>query len=661
VSHPITSLDHVVCDESNALRWDGAASSDGKLRSSSRGSLPFRYSLVHTGAVALILLSAAPSTLALTTTLIQTSSRRGTFFPSASCLASLSSIAVSRANKCERSATTEWLTLSYTSNAADAISPSMLDTESSYSPTIPRRPSARHISTPIHASPITAEAVERTLRSLSSSGTLSAPGVVRAAPPPIPLDGVLATKAADSVARFHRTRAIRRASRLPGAPPGGATTADVEDSVAALVISGLTPFDVASVLVHTPSLATGWREDEGGGTMGLLTETMGLRRYDARKVIRSCPGILTKEGSMRAVDTIDLLHAGLGLSMSSLVSDRGNVLPSLLCRKASDIFRLVAFLTSEDVGMHIGRAVPMLRRRETVGLLDVVAAAPYGRVSQAWRTDKGYLRPRPVVQAELEVERAFSNMRKTSQTLRNLLGEEDFHQIIISYPDALLLSPNEQIIPVVDFLHSEVGLPAEIITSIIRSYPSLLGITVADMSHRISYLASLGVNGDDIRRIVRAFPSILALDVDTKMVPVVEFLRAIRIDNVGRFISRLPAILGYSVHEELIPKWNYLTKTCGYSYFEIYRFPACFSYPLDKVMATRHEYLIMKNISLGSLQGLDELLRSGDRDFAVKVAGDVDGGDRYLRFCKSRANFRKSGAKQLVGGKSGAKQLVGGK
>jgi len=95
-------------------------------------------------------------------------------------------------------------------------------------------------------------------------------------------------------------------------------------------------------------------------------------------------------------------------------------------------------------------------------------------------------------------------------------------------------------------------------------------------------------------------------------------------------------VLGYSVEKDLRPKWEYLSQVCDFDYFEVVRFPAFFSYPLDRVIKTRYEYLRDSKRIPASLVSVDDVLRYGDIDFAVKVAGDTDGGKAFVNFAKKR-------------------------
>merc|ERR1712194_1285 len=148
----------------------------------------------------------------------------------------------------------------------------------------------------------------------------------------------------------------------------------------------------------------------------------------------------------------------------------------------------------------------------------------------------------------------------------------------------------------------------------------------------------LKVEEEALARMFQSFPSILVLDVEGSMVPVVKFLRGIGVTNVGRFITRLPPVLGYSVENELAPKWKILRHVCEYARFEIVRFPAYFSYPLDRVIMNRYTYLRdVKNLPLRMIRTLrvDQVLRFGDDDFSRCVARDTDG-EAYRNYVKEK-------------------------
>eukprot|EP00978_Attheya_sp_CCMP212_P013230 scaffold33270_cov51-Attheya_sp.AAC.4 len=311
---------------------------------------------------------------------------------------------------------------------------------------------------------------------------------------------------------------------------------------------------------------------------GLLCETLKLRKYDARKVLRACPGLLSIKGSNAAEQVVKLMSS-LGVSTSSLARDK-KALPVILSRSPASLFRLVAFLSSDAVRMPLDKIGPLLRRAECVDILNAVAPIPQQGLNLTLGStvvDGNSINSKSVLSIlgqsngdrRERIDSIYAVMASTAIFLRQEVGIKDLGKIISAYPNVLLLDGPTQVIP-------------------------------------------------------------------TSIVPVVDFLRKIGVENIGRFITRLPPVLGYSVKDELIPKWNYISRTCDFSYYEVVRFPAFFSYPLDRVIMSRYQYLIDVKRIPPPLVGIDEALRFGDKDFATRVAGDTDGGVAFSKFLKER-------------------------
>lgn len=105
---------------------------------------------------------------------------------------------------------------------------------------------------------------------------------------------------------------------------------------------------------------------------------------------------------------------------------------------------------------------------------------------------------------------------------------------------------------------------------------------------------------------------------------------------------RLPPVLGYSVEDDLKPKWNFLKEVCQFDYFEVVRFPAYFSYPLERVIKMRYSYLRdCKGIPI-QLARVDDVLRFGDRDFATEIALDNDNGVAFSKFVEEHSSTSRS-------------------
>lgn len=418
---------------------------------------------------------------------------------------------------------------------------------------------------------------------------------------------------------------------------------------------GLSGKDVCEIFVHSPGIAfmqprrlpvkNASLSDNGGGeslqdtldrvVSGLLMgrtlpHELKMRKYDSRKVIRNTPGLLSVRGSRAATKMVQLLTA-LGVSPSALVRDK-SALPVLLSRDPAHVFRLVAFLASDAVRMPIDKIGPLLRRSECQDLLDAIAPVPKRivRQQQQYRSADVTLQIRREV-----INDVYRRMSQTVKMLRDEIGTHDLGQVIAAFPSVLLLDASRQVLPTANYLMNELGICQDDLPSVLQLYPALLRMDVEQMRNVVSYLQSLEVSDDNLGSIFRSFPVLLTMDIEHDMEPVVEFLRSIGVSNVGRFIARLPPVLCYSVERELQPKFDFLTTVCTEPRFEVSKFPAFFSYPLERVIKTRYEYLRDVKRIPTPLLSLDHVLCSGDKDFAVRVAHDPDGSG-YARFVEAR-------------------------
>ncbi len=470
-----------------------------------------------------------------------------------------------------------------------------------------------------------------------------------------------------------------------------------ENVVDLMLEYGLSVRDIAEILIHSPGIAlmqarpiqaagageTDAASSSEGETLketlhrvlvDLLCGTLGLRRYEARKVLRRTPGLLTMRGSRSAMEII-ALFVQLSVSAKSLARNQGNQLPVLLSRSPASVFRLIAFLASDAVRMPVESIGPLLRRPGCQELLDTVAPVP--RLETQNRFEKTAFNfvdnstsfgagiaglsdkesslfddsnADPSVLSALygrgsqtrreRINRTYQKMSETAWTLRNEIGTSDLGKVIAAYPSVLLLDAKEQILPTAKYLMEDLGMWEDDLPRVLQLYPLLLGKPREEMQRVVDYLKHLGVDEESMPLIFRSFPAILTMDIETQIKPVEQFLRdTVGIRNIGRFVTRLPPVLGYSVKQELLPKWEFLKAVTTDPRFEVSRFPAYFSYPLDRVIKSRFMYLIrIKRIPVALLPRLDNVLRHGDRDFATKIARDRDDGAAFLEFAKPSQN-----------------------
>lgn len=347
---------------------------------------------------------------------------------------------------------------------------------------------------------------------------------------------------------------------------------NIDEVISLLSNAGLTGRDIAAIFIHTPSVSmmrakretSTSKMDQRNSTsrsqgvsleetlerayFGVLCSSIRLRKYDARKVLRTCPGLLTKRGSVSSEEIISIL-SNLGVSPTSLCRDKA-ALPILLSRSPASLFRFVAFLSSDAVRMPLSQIGPFIRRSECSKVLDLVAPLPPSRgnlfddeTSILDEENLDMLHPQQLIEEgfssviETEISKRYKNMFDTALFLRQEVGVENLGKIISAFPDIFTLDTYEHVVPVIEFLSNDLDFDEEDIVKVLQAYPMLLGTDIDQMHTMVKYFLALEVEEEIIPNIFRAFPSLLSQVDETKMNEVVEFLQKIGVSNIGRFVT----------------------------------------------------------------------------------------------------------------------------
>jgi mTERF. len=335
---------------------------------------------------------------------------------------------------------------------------------------------------------------------------------------------------------------------------------NLDEILSLMVEVGLTGKDIAAILIHTPSISmmkakravesNDQSVGSGGETLeetinrsffGVLCSTIQLRKYDARKILRSCPGLLTKRGSIAAQEVVSILSS-LGVAPTSLCRDKA-ALPMLLSRSPSSLFRFVAFLSSDYVRMPINSIGPFIRRTECASVLDLVAPLPRYDMKLLDATSYEIDLSEDNVMSKVDrnsleniITKRYHAMFQTAEFLRKDIGIADLSKTLAAFPQILTMN-KDTVIHVVDFFRDELDLCDEDVAKIIESYPTILHTEISQMRSVIDYMRSIEVADDVLGSIFRAFPALLSLNPESSMKDVVKFLEEIGVTNVGRFVT----------------------------------------------------------------------------------------------------------------------------
>jgi len=327
--------------------------------------------------------------------------------------------------------------------------------------------------------------------------------------------------------------------------------------------------------------------------IGLLRSSLQLRRSEIRKIIRRAPQIL---GQRKCGSTLKDTLQALELVGVQLRAMKGMIVahPQLAACPPSSVYYTTAFLMSREV------------RFQSTSLPSLFKRAPW------------------LIGQKVE------DVRAVVLWLRQI-GVQDLETVLRGFPEVLLKDAS-CLDGYYSFLCEEVCFNYEEASLVIQMFPSIFSLSLNEGRQVLAYFRSIGINQADITKICKAFPSLLTLDVESGMKRVVAYLEEIGIKNPGRFVVSIPAILGFDVETEIRPKFEYLKNNMSLTIFDIIRFPAYFSYPLEYVIMPRNEFLTLCGGPMATV-GLSIALSPGDNDFAMKVSKSRP--ETYLLFKKA--------------------------
>ncbi|KAJ8614284.1 hypothetical protein CTAYLR_001169 [Chrysophaeum taylorii] len=392
--------------------------------------------------------------------------------------------------------------------------------------------------------------------------------------------------------------------------------------------AGFTGSDVARMLATCRGLMTANRA-EVSQSVSFLTESLGLKKGEARRVVRArpqllltqkqpaifdtgaCPAVLATTRSHDMRDTIDLLrHVGV---REKHIKEMVMRWPQLLSIEMPQMLAVTDFLAN-DAGFAVDPPRAMARR---ASLASLYRQTPW-----------------------LLAARVGDQLRPVVEFLVGECGVQNVDVVVRAYPRCLIVPPDD-LRPRVEALR-RYGVSDDDLGRLIESFPLVFGLDVSEtMDPAVAYWTEIRISREDVARICRAFPSLLGVSVDD-MKESVAFLREIGVSNVARFVTRIPPVLAYDVDAVLRPKMAFAVRH-ALSVFDVARFPAFFSYPLDTIIRPRAEFLAanVAPVSMASL-GLSVVLTPTDDEFA-KMVGASPGS--YAAFKRSLLNTTQPTAK----------------
>ncbi|KAJ1458919.1 hypothetical protein M885DRAFT_613825 [Pelagophyceae sp. CCMP2097] len=393
--------------------------------------------------------------------------------------------------------------------------------------------------------------------------------------------------------------------------------------------AGFTGSEVAKLLLAWPRLL-GAESAELRDSIDYLRETLQLKRCEIRKVARTDASLAPRSLSPPIYDT--------GVCPAVLATANGGPISRRPPSATSAMVDTVAFLSCVGVRpKHVREMVvrwPQLLSLEMAQLLAVTdfligVGCAVDRLGSLYRQAPWLL-----------AASVGGTLRPAADFIMQECGLQPggrMETIIRAYPQALLADPDQLAEPLALLRDAGVSEKPDV-AKVVESFPLLLGLNAnATMLPALDFLrGDLDIGDKDVKMILRAFPSLLGVDVEM-MRSSVDFLREIGVNSVPRFVTRIPPVLAYDVESNLRPKMAFAVRH-ALSIFDIVRFPAFFSYPLETIIAPRAAYLAQySRISL-AVVGLATALTLSDDEFARRFAGQ-DGRDPAPQYAVFKKQF----------------------
>ena len=196
------------------------------------------------------------------------------------------------------------------------------------------------------------------------------------------------------------------------------------------------------------------------------------------------------------------------------------------------------------------------------------------------------------------------------------------HQLIVSFPGVLGYSIEHNLRPKCDFLRTKLHLPREKAGAMILKFPQLLGLSLTrNIVPTIQFLThDLGIPPGDIGKIMHQNPQLLGLNVEGNIRPKVDYLvmdLGVQRKDLARILTTFPTLLSLSIEDNLRPKVAYLLDYAGFTAEEIMRAPHLLAYSLEQRIKPRCDLMLRR----GSRMALASLLSPSESTFVARHGG----------------------------------------
>ncbi|KAG0596772.1 hypothetical protein M758_UG284400 [Ceratodon purpureus] len=200
------------------------------------------------------------------------------------------------------------------------------------------------------------------------------------------------------------------------------------------------------------------------------------------------------------------------------------------------------------------------------------------------------------------------------------LRRKDVVKVLTNNPYLLGQSVEENFLPVVKFLLTEVGLKERDVGKVVNRCARLLTASVGDrLRPTLRFLRSIGFIHMSI--VVSNNATLLASSIENRLIPKMEFLESLGLseEETVQALIRFPAIFNYSIETNLQPKYSFLIQEMGRGLDDLKGFPQYFGYSLEFRIRPRYQFLKKRNISFP----LADMLKPTDDVFYARFQHEL--------------------------------------
>ena len=355
--------------------------------------------------------------------------------------------------------------------------------------------------------------------------------------------------------------------------------------------------------------------------INVLRSTMDLTDDDIRAILERHPSILHLSAEKNIAPKIFFLVRALDLSKANL---RQLVLaqPAILSYARSNLQQKLKFFTTNLLGYSVEECRKLILSEPKLLTASV----------------KGGLLPRArFLLKELEIprEKLRTILKKNPRILLSSLDENlipklihyfimtlhmnppsDIIKLLTSYPQILDYNLERHILPIHQFLVTEVDFSVHEMRNILLKSPRLMTLSLAKIKHVVGYLRyELGLDAAGVRRVLYQAPQVLGLDTERNLAVKIAFFQEsfgfTDLQQVQQLILGIPSVLNLSIEKNLKPKIEYLEYMIRMSEGSncsdeeqkrilretVIRMPALLGYSLDKRIRPRLERLVSAGLS----------------------------------------------------------------